>query len=623
MNWAAHHSSAAELPLAYETVYVNSIRRPQMNDALHTLLRTRSLNCLFQPIVDARDRSVLGYEALIRGPEGSLLHAPAALFASAESVGRVPELDRLCFELAAARKVALELPGRLFVNLTAQGLLSLGEHPERVAKTLETTGLKARQLVFELTEQAILDDYEAIRRALAQIGPLGASFAIDDLGTGYSGLRAWSELHPEFVKIDRYFISNVDSDSLKMEFVHAIIDLARAARSTVIAEGVETAAEARELVDAGVQLLQGFYIAQPAAEPQSKMSDTMIQRCPVNEQSSEGSTARDLVFPCLTISPDMLVPKVAELFHDNVEINAVAVVRDEKPIGIVRRLELLDLLSIPLRLELYLRKPISTLMDSNPLLIESDLRLEQVSRLVTRGYRERLQEQFIVTEQGKYVGLARMVDLLKLITQQQLQIARHSNPLTLLPGSVPIYDCVNRLLRRGKRFVLCHADLDHFKPYNDFYGYSKGDEALVLVSKILARNSSARIDFLGHVGGDDFVIAFRSPDWQLRLERVFAELKRSHAELYKPEHVRQGGIFATDRYGVQRLFPLLSISVAALLCEEIPDVNAEQLAYHLAPLKARAKMRQGSCIEIDDYANVVRAAALADDAPREVVGHSG
>ena len=100
--------------------------------------------------------------------------------------------------------------------------------------------------MLELTEQAILDDYDGIRSVMAEIQALGAAFAIDDLGSGYSGLRAWSELHPEFVKIDRYFIDGIDSDSLKMEFVRAIIDLARAARSTVIAEGVETAAEATE-----------------------------------------------------------------------------------------------------------------------------------------------------------------------------------------------------------------------------------------------------------------------------------------------------------------------------------------------------------------------------------------
>jgi GGDEF domain-containing protein len=335
------------------------------------------------------------------------------------------------------------------------------------------------------------------------------------------------------------------------------------------------------------------------------MSDTMIERCPINEPVTGISTARDLTFACPVIGPDLLVPKVADLFHEQVDVNAFPVVKDGKPIGIVRRLELLDLLSIPLRRELFLRKPISTLMDSKPLLIESDLRLEQVSRLVTRGYRERLQEQFIVTEHGAYLGLARMVDLLRTITQEQIQVARYANPLTLLPGSVPIYDCVNRLLRRRKRFVLCQVDIDNFKPFNDFYGYGKGDEALLMLSKVLARHTSARIDFLGHVGGDDFVIAFRSPDWRLRIERTLADFERALPQLYRADQIAQGGILATDRYGVQRRFPLLTLSVAGIVCDDAPGISAEDLAYHLAPLKARAKMRQGNCLEIESFTDVV------------------
>lgn len=173
-----------------------------------------------------------------------------------------------------------------------------------------------------------------------------------------------------------------------------------------------------------------------------------------------------------SIPPDALVPKVAELFHERRDVDAFAVVENRRPVGLVRRVELLDLLSIPLRRELYSRKPIRTLMDATPLLVDADLRLEQVSRLVTRGFRDRLQEQFIVTDHGNYLGLARMVDLLRSITQEQIRAARYANPLTALPGSVPIYDCVNRLIRRDKRFTLCHLDIDHFKPFNDFYGYA-------------------------------------------------------------------------------------------------------------------------------------------------------
>src|SRR5262249_36325439 len=161
------------------------------------------------------------------------------------------------------------------------------------------------------------------------------------------------------------------------------------------------------------------------------------------------------------------------------------------------------------------------------------------------------------------------------ITQEQLQVARYANPLTSLPGNVPIYDRVNRLIHRGKPFVLCQADIDHFKPFNDFYGYSKGDEALLNVAKILERHVSTRVDFLGHVGGDDFVIVFRSSDWRMRLERVLTDFGATLATLYRPEQIAQGGILTTDRYGVQRLFPLLSLSIAALVCDGPIDVNAE------------------------------------------------
>ena len=344
----------------------------------------------------------------------------------------------------------------------------------------------------------------------------------------------------------------------------------------------------------------------------------MIERCPIAELHGANTTAGDLVFDNPLIHSDMLVPKVAQLFHEHVDIDAVAIVDDDRPIGIVRRVELLDLLSIPLRHELYLRKPIRTLMDHKPLLIEADLRLDQVSRLVTRGYRERLQEQFIVTDHGRYLGLARMVDLLKSITQEQIQVARYSNPLTALPGSVPIYDFVNRLIRRGKRFVLCHVDIDHFKPFNDFYGYTRGDEALLAAAHVLSTHASPRVDFLGHVGGDDFVVAFRSPDWEQRLQRVFADFGTALRSLYKPEHIEQGGIFATDRYGVQRRFPLLSLSIAALSCDgSIIDVDAEDLAFHLAPLKSRAKSRSGNVVELERYADIAaRSAAPASFTPR-------
>jgi diguanylate cyclase (GGDEF)-like protein len=208
--------------------------------------------------------------------------------------------------------------------------------------------------------------------------------------------------------------------------------------------------------------------------------------------------------------------------------------------------------------------------------------------------------------------MGRVIDLLRAITQEQIRSARHSNPLTALPGNVPVYDMINSLLRREKRFVLCHVDIDNFKPFNDFYGYSKGDEALVALSRLLVSQASPRVDFIGHIGGDDFVAVFRSTDWNLRIEKLFAEVERAFRSLYRREHIEQNGIVTRDRYGLERQFPLLSVSVAALACEGASRCTAEDLAYMIAPLKLQAKQQAGNSLVFEEYANLTAAESEFD-----------
>lgn len=569
--------------------------RDDMHRLLRDLIQHERIQTLFQPIADTTERSFWAYEALSRGPSDGPLHSPMALFATARAAHLTAALDFVCIESALRRATTLKLRGRLFLNLSPDTLAEEPRVAARLAELCLRHEIEVSRCVLELTEQGLLEDYEVARASLAELRDLGFEIAIDDFGSGYSGLKAWSELRPEYVKIDRYFASGVDRDPVKVEFIRSIIDMARAIGSRVIAEGVETAGECRELLDLGVDAVQGFFLARPERTPEAGPSclttfDDLALATPA-------STAVEIAVEVEPLSPETSVERVVHRFREDVDRDSLPVVRrDGRPIGIVHRDQLLITYSKPLHADVYNRKPITTLMDTRPLVVDGRLRLEQVSRLVTRKAHVRRDDDFIIALDGRYVGMARSVDLLRQITEQQVRAATYSNPLTMLPGTVPINECIDRLISQGRRFCVAYADLDHFKAYNDCYGYVKGDQVLMHLAEILKNAMCPRLDFVGHVGGDDFIAVLRSRDWQQRLMRVVESFEASSRSFYSDEHRASGGITAIDRDGRARLFPLLSVSLA-VVDSSLPGLaSAEACSQLLQPAKQAAKRAAGSSV---------------------------
>jgi diguanylate cyclase (GGDEF)-like protein len=115
------------------------------------------------------------------------------------------------------------------------------------------------------------------------------------------------------------------------------------------------------------------------------------------------------------------------------------------------------------------------------------------------------------------------------VTEVRIEAARYANPLTFLPGNIPISSHIARLLGNDAAFYACYVDLNHFKPFNDQYGYWQGDEVLKFAAMVLADVCDPTRDFLGHVGGDDFLILFQSDDWQDRVMRAIHVFNRTTA----------------------------------------------------------------------------------------------
>jgi len=587
-------------------------------DELGELMREGRIATLFQPIVDPRSRGVCGFEALARGPSDSWLHSPQNLFEAARRNGMKLELDLLCIQNAFKRFTAARVAGQLFVNVSPD---SIYESPNFAARFLECArieGMEPTHCVIELTEDSLLDDYARLRSTLQLLREAGCSIAIDDLGAGSSGLRTWSELKPDFVKIDRYFVSGIDADSTKREFVRSMLDMGRAMGCRVIAEGVETERECRELVDLGLDRLQGHLFGRPSATPMAELQQ--IESLDRSVVLNNALCADHIAVYVPPVSPDMRITDVADLFHQSPDTLTFAVVRDGRPIGVVRRGDLFAMLAKPLHPEIYNKKPVSAVMESPTLLIDGQLRLEQVSRLVTQKGKLRLTEEFVITRDGLYHGLGQTIDLLRLITEQQLQAAKHSNPLTLLPGNGAVRSCIDRLIEAKRRFVVAYFDLDAFKPYNDVFGYAQGDQVILHLAGLLKSALSARLDFVGHVGGDDFVVVLRSADWRERITKVLEQFSATVAGFYSPERAAAGYITNSDRSGVVRNFPLLTLSVAALDSNTDGATSGDAIAHLLAHVKKIAKQREGNSFVLRSGERVVDL--LSSNRPLQLTAES-
>ncbi|QVM92728.1 EAL and GGDEF domain-containing protein [Pseudomonas entomophila] len=572
--------------------------------ALSAILAQRSVHSLFQPIVCLSERRILGYEALSRGPSNSPLHSPLNLFAIARQAGRLSELEVLCRESACRRFSEQGLEGKLFLNISPESLLEPHHPSGRTLKMLEQVGLPPSRVVIELTEQTPTEDFQLLYNALHHYRDMGFSIALDDLGAGYSSLRLWSELRPDYVKIDRHFIDGIHLDPLKREFVGSILQIARASRAQVIAEGIELKDELAVLGEMGVDLVQGYLLGRPQEFPH-RDTLTLLPQAPGTGvalgEDSHDLSALLIEQPAVTL--DTATQHVLEAFRRQANLNSLAVLDERgKPCGIVHRHSLADALLKPFGTDLFARKPISRLMSQDYLAVERGQSLQQVSRLLTSRARQRIEEDFIITQSGRYQGLGRVIDVLKLITEQKLQQARHANPLTLLPGNVPIQQCLARLLEQRREAAVCYVDIDSFKPFNDIYGYARGDEVLLCLAQCLNDCVDPSRDFVGHIGGDDFMLVLGSSDWRTRLQLLLEAFARQCRRFYRSEHLEAGCFTSHNRQGQRETFALLSLSIGVvwLAAGSSLELDAGQLAELASQAKRQAKDTLGSSLSLID-----------------------
>ncbi len=576
-----------------------------LHNELSKILDGKQLTPHFQPIVSLSQKKIMGYEALIRGPSDSPLHSPFNLFDTAERFDLSTKLEYICREVTIRRYASLNIKEKLFINVSPSVLLQPDFKKGETLKLLDQFGVDPRFVVIELTEHQPTDDFQLMYEAVTHYRKMGFEIAIDDLGAGYSGLRLWSELLPEYVKIDMHFIQGIHNDPVKLNFVRSIQNIASSLNCNVIAEGIESEDEFKAVEQLGITHAQGYYFARPTATPVEKVDKSLfINSNPPNQfNATKAAHIAKFIMP---VSAETAISDVMTLFHGNSDLTILPLVDNNVATGIIFRDHFLfKLFSSRYGIELYGKKPIKSFIEKTPLSFDQNTPIELVSKQLTSTMRN--DQAFIITNDGEYIGIGTILKLLEEITRQQIHNAKHANPLTLLPGSVPINEQIDHLLASKIPFSFGYFDLDHFKPFNDVYGYSAGDDIIKAVANTLTQHIPAESGRVGHIGGDDFIVIFMGNDWLKCCENILESFKNTVPGYYTDEDIKTGGIHTENRAGEKCFFPLISLSVGL-----VDAVSTSQCQSHvdIADLASEAK-KQAKKIEGNSFFINHRIAARA------------
>jgi EAL domain-containing protein (putative c-di-GMP-specific phosphodiesterase class I) len=238
------------------------LRERDERERLLEIVQNGEIWTAFQPIVTIEDGRTLAFEGLSRGPRGGELESPARLFGRAARYGITEELERACRRKLFSEWHVLGRSGRLFVNTVPATVRDTSFIGRGVLDYLGP-GLAPSNVTLEITEKQVIENHTLYREAMHSFTDLGFTFAIDDVGAGYSGLETVSVLKPAYLKIDIALVRDLHLKNVSRQVVKAILEMGEAIGSTVIAEGIEVKEEADALLDLGVGLGQGYYFARP------------------------------------------------------------------------------------------------------------------------------------------------------------------------------------------------------------------------------------------------------------------------------------------------------------------------------------------------------------------------
>ncbi len=533
------------------------------------------LDYAFQPIIYSHTGKIYAVEALVRGVQNiDGLNSIDDLFDKAFNDDFLYELDLQLREKAISKFSNIEIENlKIFYNLDNRIIYNKKYTQGNTAKILDKYKLDKNRICFELSEKGTAIEQNALSFMIQKYKESGYSIAIDDFGIGVSGLKLlyFSEAH--VIKLDRFFITNIDQDSKKKLFCSSIIEMAHIMGMQVIAEGIETAKEFYTCKDIGADFIQGYLVQYPTLDiNEIKNIYPNIVSLINDDKRANGNASIDSEFIESIIALDINTSLYNLFVHfkEDTKNNFVPIVDDfENFLGIIYESDIkkISYSQYGLSLAQNMTYSSSLIKYIKPALsVEISWGIDKILEMYNLKSKDSL--GIFITQSGKYKGFINLNSLLTLSYKRNIEIATNQNPLTKLPGNNQIEKYIEKTLKKNQKNIthIIYFDFNDFKPFNDIYGFRQGDRAILIFSELLQKRYP-KDAFIAHIGGDDFFVGLKDHKYQdiLNLtQEVQKEFKSTAENIYKKTDKENGFILSKDRFNMERRFDLLSVSAAII-----------------------------------------------------------
>jgi len=567
------------------------------------IARLSKIDYAFQPIVNIYTGNPFGFEALLRFHKEAGFISIDDVFNQAYHEGILHQVD-LYLRRKALTKFA-EFKGnrqiKMFYNLDNRIFDSKDYASGCTAVILNQSGYLMDDICFEISEKHPFHDNMDAARILRAYRSQGYKIAVDDCGTGFSGLQMLYYTEPDYIKIDRFFIRNLENDPKKRLVVSTIVNLAHLMGSLVLAEGVETMEEFFLCKEIGCDMVQGYFVRKPELDlkklyPRYEDIGNISRKERRNVSLKDRSIISGQIRYITPVSSDCDIITIFDKFRNEETASFFPIINHhEEPVGLIRETAFKDYIFSKYGRQLLenpsFGRDISKFMTRIPI---ADIH-QPVEKLIETYTYYNNSEGLIMVDDMKYVGVLSTNSLLKVINEKNLTLARNQNPLTRMPGNMMIHEYFSESLSdHDSEYCLIYFDFDNFKPFNDHYGFRTGDRLILMFADLLKEAGVSENRFAGHIGGDDFFLGIKSTcmeDIEKEMAILAGRFKKNAESFYDKETIKKGFLEVKGRDGNDERIRLITVSVAMLQLPAKTErkYSLEKLSGIIAALKKEAK----------------------------------